>query len=88
MVAMASTLMSANHCYLVITNNLFYFKLNSLLGGDGTPLINGLPNDIHNPAQRLWTHWDSDGGTSVQNFLSADQTFSTIHSNGTHCVLP
>lgn len=64
------------------------FKVYLLFGGDGTPLINRLPDDIHNPAQGLGTHWNSDGGTSVQNLLSTDQTLSTIHSNGTHCVLP
>ncbi len=71
-----------------ILNCVVICKVNSLLGGDGTPLVDGLANDIHDPAQGLGTHWDSDGGTSVQNFLSTNQTFSTIHSNGTHCVLP
>lgn len=63
-------------------------KTDLLLGGDGTPLINGLTNDIHDPAQGLWTHWDSNGSTGVQNLLSTDQTLSTIHGDGTHCVLP
>lgn len=66
----------------------FFFKINVLFGGDGTPLVNGLADDIHNPAQGLWADWDSDGGTSVQNLLPTHQTFSTIHSNGTHSVLP
>lgn len=62
--------------------------MNILFGGDGTPLIDGLTNDIHNPAQGLWAYWDSDGGTGVQNLLPTHQTFSTVHSNGTHGVLP
>lgn len=62
--------------------------MNSLLSGDGTSLINGLTDDIHNPAQGLGAHWDSDGGTSVQNLLSTDKTFSSVHSNGTHRILP
>ena len=61
--------------------------MNSLLGGDGTPLVDGLTDDIHDPAQSLGTHWDSDGGASVQNPLSTDQTLCTVHGNGTHCVL-
>lgn len=64
------------------------FKINILFGGDGTPLINGLTDDIHNPAQGLWADGDSDGGTSVQNLLPTHQTFSTIHSNGTDCIFP
>lgn len=67
----------------LITLNIYV-----LFGGDGTSLIDGLTNDIHNPAQGLRTHGDSDGGTSVQHFLSTDQTLSTVHSNGAHCVLP
>lgn len=65
-----------------------YLQSHLLLGGDGTPLVNGLANDVHDPAQGLWAHWDSDGGTSVQNLLSTNQTLSTVHGNGTHCVLP
>ena len=63
-------------------------KEHSLLGGDGTSLIDGLPDDIHDPAQGLGSHWDSDGGSGVQDLLSTDQTFGTIHSNGAHCALP
>lgn len=65
-----------------------FFKTNILFGGDWTPLINGLTNDIHNPAQGLRANWNSDGGTSVQNLLPTHQTFSTIHSNGADCILP
>lgn len=67
---------------------MHHLQSHSLLGGDWTPLINRLANDVHDPSQGLWAHRDSDGGTSVQNLLSTNQTLSTVHGNGTHCVLP
>ena len=62
-------------------------ELNLLLSADGTSLINGLSNDIHDSAQGLRSHRDSDGGTSVINLLATDQTLCTIHSNSADCVL-
>lgn len=67
---------------------MHHLQSHSLLGGDGTPLVNGLANDVHDPAQGLWAHWNSDGGSRVQNLLSTNQTLSTVHGNGTHRVLP
>lgn len=60
---------------------------NSQFGSDGAPLINGLANHIHDPPQGLGTHWDSDGGAGVQDFLPTNQTFGTIHGDGAHRVL-
>lgn len=67
---------------------MHHLQSHSLLGCDGTPLVNGLANDVHDPAQGLRAHWDSDGGASVQNLLSTNQALSTVHGDGTHCVLP
>ena len=60
----------------------------SLLGADGTPLINGLSDDIHDPAQGLGANGDPDGSAGVQDPLPADQTLGTVHGDGADCVLP
>ena len=59
----------------------------SLLGADRTPLVDGLSDDIHDPAQGLGAHGDPDGGAGVQDLLAADQTLGTVHGDGTHSVL-
>lgn len=56
--------------------------------GDWSSLVNGLANDIHDPAQRLRSHRDSDRCTSIQNLLTTDQTLSTVHSDGAYSALP
>lgn len=56
-------------------------------GGDWSSLINRLANDVHDPAERLGSHRDSDGGTSIQNLLATHQTLSTVHSNSANSVL-
>lgn len=50
-------------------------------------LVNRLPNDIDDPSQGLGPHRDLDRGPSVHAHLASDETLSTIHSNGTHCIL-
>lgn len=93
MAAYCSNLADTHYCSksdtsLQVSSEWTMILSNLLLSGDGTPLVNGLANDVHDPAQGLWAHWDSDGGTSVQNLLSTNQALSTVHGNGTHCVLP
>ena len=44
-------------------------------------------NDVHDATKGLGAHRDFDGGTSVQDGLSANQTLSTVHGNGTNSVL-
>ena len=60
----------------------------SLLGADRTPLVDGLSDDIHDPAQGLGAHGDPDGSTGVQYPLPADQTLGTVHGDGADGVLP
>ena len=52
-----------------------------------TSFVNGLSNDVHDPAQSRGTDRDLDGGTSVDDFLTTDETFCTVHSNGADSVL-
>lgn len=59
---------------------------NLLFGCNWTTFVNGFSNDIHDPTQGLWAHWDPDRGSCVEDFLTADQTLCTIHSNGPDCV--
>ena len=58
-----------------------------LVGGDGTPLVNGITDHVDDTAEGLGTHGDHDGRTGVVNHLSTDQTLSTVHGDGTHGVL-
>ena len=58
-----------------------------LVALDGTTLVNGLANDVHNAAKRRVTDGDTDGGTRVDDLLATDETFGTVHSNGTDRVL-
>jgi hypothetical protein len=44
----------------------------SLLSGDGTSLVNGISNDVHDATQSFWAHWDTDWCTCIVNSLSSD----------------
>ena len=44
-------------------------------------------NDVHDATKGFRAHRDLDGRTSVQDRLSANQTLSTVHGNGTNSVL-
>jgi hypothetical protein len=66
-------------CYLVNT---------TAVGGiNGTTLINGLTNDVHDTAKHTRTNRDGNGGASIGDLLSTDKTLSTVHSDGTDSVL-
>ena len=54
---------------------------------DRTPLINGLANDVHDTAQSTLSDRDSNGGTSVDDLLSTDETLGTVHCDGSDRVL-
>jgi hypothetical protein len=54
---------------------------------DGTTLVNGFANNVHDAAESSGTNRDLNGGTSVDNLLATDETFRTVHSNGTDGVL-
>jgi len=54
---------------------------------DGTPLVNGLTDDVHDTTQGALSDRNPDGSTSIDNLLSTDETLGTIHSNGSDRVL-
>lgn len=72
---------------MTLTDKKRSFLQHWLFGSNWASLINGFPNDIHNPAQGLRAHRDPDGSSSVQNLLAANQTLCAIHGNRPDCVL-
>lgn len=54
---------------------------------DGTTFVNGLSNDIHDSAQCRGTDRDLNGRARVNDFLTTDKTFCTVHGNSTDGVL-
>ena len=54
---------------------------------DGTTLVNGLANDVHDTAEGGSTDGDTDGGTRVNDLLATDETLGTVHGNGADRVL-
>lgn len=59
----------------------------SRLGIDWPPLVNRLPNHIDDATKSLRSHRDPDGCADISADLTSDQTLSTVHGNGAHCVL-
>ena len=59
-------------------------KLDAL---DGTTLVNGLANDVHDTAEGGSTDGDTDGGAGVDNLLATNETLGTVHGNGADRVL-
>lgn len=58
-----------------------------LVALDGTTLVNGLANDVHDTTEGTLADGDHDGGTGIDDLLTTDETFGTVHSNGTDRVL-
>ena len=58
-----------------------------LVGVDGAPLVNGVTDNVDDPAQGLLSHGDLDGGAGVDDRLAADQTLRTVHGDRPHSVL-
>jgi len=54
---------------------------------DRTALVYGLANDVHDTAESITANGDLNGGPGVHDFLATNETFGTIHSNGTDRVL-
>lgn len=54
---------------------------------DGTTFVNGLSNDVHDSAQCRGTDRDLDGRACVNDFLTTDETFCTVHGNSADGVL-
>ncbi len=54
---------------------------------DGSTLIDRFANDVHDAAQRVTTHGNLDGRPSVNDLLTPNKTFGTIHGNCTDRIL-
>jgi hypothetical protein len=54
---------------------------------DGSSLIDGLTNDVHNATKGSRADGHSDGGTSILDLLATNQTISVVHSNCTDNVV-
>jgi hypothetical protein len=51
-------------------------------GVDGSSLIDGVTDDVHNSAEGFGADGNTDGGAGVDDFLASDETFSGVHGNG------
>ena len=58
-----------------------------LVAFDGTTLINGFANDVHDTAECSIADGNFDGSASINNLLTTDETLGTVHGNGTDGVL-
>ena len=56
----------------------------SLFGGDGSSLVDGITDDVHDPAQGLRADGNTDGRSGVDHILAADESLGGIHSDGPH----
>lgn len=54
---------------------------------DGSSLIDGLTDDVHDSTEGLGTDGDGDGRTSVDDLLTSDETIGTLHGNASDSVL-
>ena len=53
------------------------------LGGvDGSSLVDGVTDDVHDSSEGLGADGDTNGGTGIDNFLSADESFGGVHGDG------
>merc|ERR1712055_644178 len=74
------------HAHLVELGSLGVNGL-ALLGVNGTPLVNGLANNIDDSSKSLGAHRNHDGVASVVDNLPTDETLSTAHGDGSDSVL-
>merc|ERR1739848_913929 len=58
-----------------------------LVGRDRAALINGVSNDVDDPAESLGSHGNHDWVPSVVDNVSSDQTLGTVHGDGADGVL-
>ena len=70
-----------NERWRVSVNGRLFYAL------DGTTLVNGLSNDVHDAPKRGAADWNHDGCAGVDHLLATNETFGTIHSNGPNAVL-
>jgi hypothetical protein len=59
-------------------------KFNTL---DRATFVNGFANNVHDSSESCSTDRDHDGSASVNNLCTSDETFCTVHGNGTYRVL-
>jgi hypothetical protein len=48
----------------------------SNFGVNGSSFIDGITNDVHDSTQSLRSDWNTNWSTSVNNFLTSNETFS------------
>lgn len=48
---------------------------------DGSSLIDGFTNNVHDTSESTRSDWNGDRTSGVNNTLSSDETFSTVHGN-------
>ena len=58
-----------------------------LVALDGTTLVHGLTNDVHDTAEGTGTDGDLNGKTSVDDLLTTNETLGTLHGNSSDSVL-
>lgn len=88
---MKSTHLNTSHENFLLDTHVDELRGFGVDGGDfvgwnGAPLVDGFTDDVHNPAQGLYTDGDTDGIAGVVYLLATYQTFSTVHGDGTHGV--
>ena len=54
---------------------------------DGTALVDGVANDVHDAAQSLAADGHTDGVAGVSDLLATDETLGGLHSDGTDGLL-
>merc|ERR1711988_1808254 len=59
----------------------------TLVGGNGTPLIDWLTNNIDDSSKGFGSNWDHDGVAGVVDNLATDETLGTVHGDGSDGVL-
>lgn len=54
---------------------------------DGSTLVHGLADDVHDTTESTGADGDLDGETGVKDLLATNETFGTLHGDGTDGVL-
>ncbi|GMT20564.1 hypothetical protein PFISCL1PPCAC_11861, partial [Pristionchus fissidentatus] len=57
------------------------------LGVDGSSLVDGLSNDVHDTAQSLGSDGDLDRISGINDLVTAHETLGTVHSDGTDDIV-
>lgn len=57
-----------------------------LCGVDRSLLIDGFSNDVDNSSKCLWSNWHHDWVSSILDFLTSNQTFGRVKSDGSNVV--